>query len=79
MKEINPKVKAIAILADALDFYPEKVAEIMDEVDSCIKTTTDETIIKQLYHIWNELDSLKTELVNCSKFFKYFFKEGEQQ
>jgi predicted Zn-dependent protease with MMP-like domain len=65
------------ILADALDFLPEKVARIMDELDIIINKTTDEKIVKDLNYLWNELDELKIELVNCAKFFKYFFR-GDQ-
>ena len=68
------------ILSDALEFLPIKVSEIMDELDVVIEKTSDEQLIKQLNYVWNELDALKIELVNCSKFFKYFFiKEGDQQ
>ena len=59
------------ILADALDFLWKKVAEIMDELDACIEKTSDEQLIKDLNYIWMELDSLKIELVNCSKFYKF--------
>jgi hypothetical protein len=65
------------ILADALDFLLEKVARIMDELDIIINKTTDEKIVKDLNYLWNELDELKIELVNCAKFFKYFFR-GDQ-
>jgi len=81
-ESVKPKYANISkytnILSDALEFLPEKVAEIMDEIDIVIQKTTDESIVKQLFYVWNELDSLKTQLVNCSKFFKYFFK-GDQQ
>ena len=74
------RTKYANILSNALDFLPVKVTEIMDELDSCIAKTSDEQLIKQLNYVWNELDTLKIELVNCSKFFKYFFiKEGDQQ
>jgi uncharacterized membrane protein len=75
------KTKYANILADALDFLPKRVSEIMDELDACINKigkTTDEQTVKHLNYIWMELDSLKTELVNCAKFFKYFFR-GDQQ
>jgi hypothetical protein len=71
------KTKYVQILADALEFAPKKVSEIMDELDSCIAKTTDEQTVKHLNYIWMELDSLKTELVNCAKFFKQFFLKGE--
>jgi hypothetical protein len=65
--------KAAKILENALDFYPRKVARIMDEVDSIINKTSDESILKDLYYVWNELDELKIDLVECAKLFKYFF------
>jgi predicted Zn-dependent protease with MMP-like domain len=70
--------KYVNILADALDFMPKKVSEIMDELDVVIEKTSDEQIVRDLNYIWMELDALKIELVNCAKFFKYFFK-GEKQ
>jgi hypothetical protein len=75
MEEKKLKTKYVNILADALEFAPRKVAEIMDELDNCIAKTNDEEIVKPLNFIWTELDALKIELVNCNKFFKYFFKE----
>jgi hypothetical protein len=69
--------KAAKILENALSYYPEKVIRIMDKVDSVIQKTSDESIIKDLYYIWNELDELKIDLVECAKLFKYFF--GDQQ
>ena len=65
--------KAVKMLENALDFYPTKVAEIMDEIDSVINKTSDESILKDLYYIWNELDELKIDLFHCAKLFKYFF------
>ena len=75
------KLKYVDILADALEFAPKKVAEIMDELDAIIEKTSDERIVRDLYYIWNELDSLKIELVNCSKFFKFLqtvFLQGQK-
>ena len=72
------KTKYVQILADALDFYPSKVSEIMDQLDAIINKTSDEGILKDLYYVWNELDALKIDLVNCAKFFNYFFKKGDQ-
>jgi hypothetical protein len=69
--------KATKILQNALEYYPEKIARIMDKVDNVIQKTSDESIIKDLYYIWNELDELKINLVECAKLFKYFF--GDQQ
>jgi hypothetical protein len=71
------KEKYANILADALEFAPKKVAEVMDELDSCIAKTSDEQIVKCLNYVWMELDALKIELVNCAKFFK--FLRGDQQ
>ena len=70
--------KATKILEDALEFYPEKVAKIMDEVDAVINKTSDESILKDLYYIWNQLDELKIDLFHCAKLFKYFFRGGQQ-
>ena len=67
------KKKAAKILEDALEFYPEKVANIMDEIDSVINKTSDESILKDLYYIWNELDELRIDLFHCAKLFKHFF------
>jgi hypothetical protein len=75
------KTKYANILADALDFLPKRVSEIMDELDACINKigkTDEQQLIKDLNYIWTELDSLKIELVNCAKFFKYFFYRGDQ-
>jgi predicted Zn-dependent protease with MMP-like domain len=75
------KLKYINVLDDALDFLPTKVAEIMDELDVVIEKTSDEKIVKDLNYIWMELDALKIELVNCSKFFKFLqtvFLQGQQ-
>jgi hypothetical protein len=71
------KKKATKILQNALSYYPEKVARVMDRVDNIIKRTSDESIIKDLYYVWNELDELKIDLFECAKLFKYFF--GDQQ
>jgi hypothetical protein len=74
------KAKATKILENALGYYPEKIARIMDEVDVVIEKTTDESIIKNLYYVWNELDELKIDLTECAKLFKYFFgDQGDQQ
>jgi hypothetical protein len=78
MEEKKLKTKYVQILVDALEFAPKKVSEIMDELDVVIEKTSDEKIVKDLNYIWMELDSLKIELVNCAKFFKYFFM-GDQQ
>ena len=72
------KKKAAKILEDALEFYPEKVANIMDQVDTIINKTSDENILKDLYYVWNELDELKIDLFHCAKLFKHFFG-GDQQ
>jgi predicted Zn-dependent protease with MMP-like domain len=79
VRGMEKKQKYVNILTDALDFLPTKVAEIMDELDAVIEKTSDEKIIKDLNYLWTELDSLKIELVNCAKFFKYFFYRGDQQ
>jgi predicted Zn-dependent protease with MMP-like domain len=75
------KLKYINVLDDALEFLPKKVSEIMDELDVVIEKTSDEKIVKDLNYIWMELDSLKIELVNCSKFFKFLqtiFLQGQK-
>jgi hypothetical protein len=72
------KKKAAKILENALDFYQEKVANIMDQVDTIINKTSDENILKDLYYVWNELDELKIDLFHCAKLFKHFFG-GDQQ
>ena len=73
MEGIDRTRKAAELIADALDSYVERIAEIMDDLGECWQKTNDEQLKKDLSIIIMDLDDLKLAIFNCLRYVQEIF------